>query len=280
MNKAPYTVTFWGVRGSLPVPGSQTLHFGGNTPCIEIQIGSRLLIIDAGSGIYNLGQKLIANGSPLRGDILISHTHWDHIQGFPFFAPAFVPANRFILYGQSKLNRTFADLMKRQMMPPHFPIPLHEMGAQIDFQEIAPGDVLDLGDEITITTARTNHPDECLAFRVDHGGRSTCYVTDTEHFPQVDPELTRLVAGADLVIYDSNYTDDEYTGRKGTSKIGWGHSTWQEGIKLVQAAGAKRLILFHHAIHRSDDELKQIEAMAQDIYPNCTAAWEGMEIPL
>lgn len=276
-----FQVSFWGVRGSLPVPGPDTVHYGGNTSCVQVQIGDRLFILDAGTGIYKLGQFLI-NKSPLvNGDIFITHTHWDHIQGFPFFAPAFIAGNHFTLHGQSKVNQTFADLMKGQMMYEHFPVNLDQMGATIEFEELRDGVCLDLHDNITVKTIENNHPGGCLSYRFDYGGLSCCYITDTEHYPEPDNRLINFASGADLVIYDSNFTDEEYTGTdKMSSRAGWGHSTWQEGIKLARNAQSKKLILFHHANYRNDYDMRKIELEAQRHYPNLLAAREGMTINL
>ncbi|WP_061215228.1 MBL fold metallo-hydrolase [Syntrophomonas wolfei] len=275
MAKRNFEVTFWGVRGSLPVPGPHTIKYGGNTSCVQVQIDQRLFILDAGTGIYHLGQHLLKSQSPISGEIFISHTHWDHIQGFPFFAPAFIKGNRFILYGQSKVNSTFADLMKGQMIYQHFPVSLEGMGARIEFHELDNGSEMDLGEQIRLRTVHTNHPNGSLAYRLDYDGRSCCYITDTEHYSCVDPHLKAFCEETDLMIYDSNYTDEEYP-----RFLGYGHSTWQEGIKLAQAAGAKKLVLFHHDKARSDEEMEKIEKEAQRCFPNCIAAREGLVIAL
>lgn len=281
MAELDFQVSFWGVRGSLPVPGPDTIVYGGNTSCVQVQIGPRLFILDAGTGIYKLGQHLIHKDRIIEGDIFITHTHWDHIQGFPFFAPAFREGNHFTLYGQRKINLTFADLMKGQMMYDHFPVSLDKMGARIDFKEINNGEKVNLGDNITVTTVPNNHPGGSLSYRLDYNGRSCCYITDTEHYPHPDPDLIRFAAGADLVIYDSNFTDAEYAGDDHTpSRAGWGHSTWQEGIKLMKAANAGQLILFHHANYRNDHDMQAIEEEAQRHYPDLLAAREGMIINL
>lgn len=275
MAKTDFQVIFWGVRGSIPVPGPDTLKYGGNTSCVQVQIGKRLFIFDAGSGIYSLGRELIKNSSELSGDIFITHTHWDHIQGFPFFAPAFVKGNHFRLYGQSKIDTTFADLMAGQMVYQHFPVSLEQMGAVFEFCELDSGVYLDLGDGISLKTILNNHPNGGLSYRLDYQGRSCCYITDTEHSPEINDELCRFVQNADLVIYDTHFTDEEYP-----RYMGWGHSTWQEGIKLVETAGAKRLVLFHHANFRSDSEMEAIEKQARTRMSNCIAAREGMVINL
>jgi len=275
MEKTDFQVIFWGVRGSIPVPGPDTLKYGGNTLCVQIQIGKRLLIFDAGSGIYSLGRKLVKRSSELCADILITHTHWDHIQGFPFFAPAFVKGNQFRLYGQSKIDSTFAELMHGQMAYQHFPVSLEQMGAKFEFHELDSGMKIDLGDGINLRTVLNNHPGGGLSYRLDYHGRSCCYVTDTEHYSEIDKALCKFISNSDLVIYDAHFTDEEYP-----DYVGWGHSTWQEGIKLIEAAGAKQLVLFHHANFRNDREMDIIEQQAQIRRPNSVAAREGMVINL
>lgn len=275
MKKSDFEVTFWGVRGSLPIPGPHTVKYGGNTSCVQVQISKRLFILDAGTGIYHLGQHLLKTRKNVSGDIFITHTHWDHIQGFPFFSPAFIRGNHFTLYGQTKVNSTFADLMKGQMTYQHFPVSLGEMGSTIDFHELDSGIELDLGDDISLNTIHTNHPNGSLAYRLNYKGRSCCYITDTEHYSCVDPKLKNFIKDADLVIYDSNYTDEEYP-----QFVGYGHSTWQEAIKLMEAAGAKKLVLFHHDKGRNDEEMEKVENQARERFPNCIAAREGLVIPL
>lgn len=275
MEKTDFQVIFWGVRGSIPVPGPDTLEYGGNTSCVQVQIGKRLLIFDAGSGIYSLGRKLVKRSSELYADIFITHTHWDHIQGFPFFAPAFIRGNQFRLYGQSKIDSTFAELMHGQMAYQHFPVSLDQMGAKFEFHELDSGMKIDLGDGINLRTILNNHPGGGLSYRLDYRGRSCCYVTDTEHYSEIDKDLCKFISNSDLVIYDTHFTDAEYPGY-----VGWGHSTWQEGIKLIEAAGAKQLVLFHHANFRNDREMEIIEQQARTRNNNCIAAREGMVIKL
>lgn len=275
MKDTNFTITFWGVRGSRPVPGHDTVVYGGNTPCIELRMGERLIILDAGTGICSLGNVLMSQDRPIRGDILITHAHWDHIQGFPFFAPAFQKGNQFCLYGERKEQITFATLMKRLMMYPHFPIPMEKMGASLHFTEISPGDTLDLGDGITVQTAANNHPGGGISYRIQYQGRSCCYVTDTEHSEIRDRALLELCAGADVVIYDAHFTETEYSTHQG-----WGHSTWSEGLKLLQEAGARQLILFHHNPERTDQEMVELEQTISGKYSQVKAAREGMVISL
>ncbi|NLT95537.1 MAG: MBL fold metallo-hydrolase [Clostridia bacterium] len=275
MKLSDFTITFWGVRGSRPVPGPDTIIYGGNTPCVEVRIGKRLIILDAGTGIANLGSKLMQEPGPVCGDIFITHVHWDHIQGFPFFKPAYRKGNSFCLYGESKENVSFAELIKRTMEHPHFPVPLENLRAALYFTEIEPGDMLDLGDGITVRTTANNHPDGGISYRIQYGNKSCCYVTDYEHGSEKARGLLELCAGTDLLIYDAHFTATEYPRYQG-----WGHSTWEEGLALLEAAGAGRLIFFHHKPERSDEEIAALEAGITGQYPTARAAKEGMVISL
>ncbi|MGE5371504.1 MAG: MBL fold metallo-hydrolase [Solirubrobacterales bacterium] len=282
MAKQQMNIVFWGVRGSRPVPGPDTVIFGGNTACVEIRIGERLIILDAGTGICNLGSALMRRGH-VQADLFITHTHWDHIQGFPFFAPAFQSGNRFVIYGEGKMNKNFPALMRGQMIYEHFPVSIEQMGAHFEFHEIAPGMCLDIGDGITVRTFPGHHPGRSILYRIDHASGCCCYLIDHEH--ETDPEryqaLVDFTRGADVVIYDTHFTDEEYYGSETLpSRMGYGHSTWQEGVKLVEAAGAKQLVLFHHATDRTDKAMKAVEKLAKKHCPNCLAAREGMVITL
>ncbi len=279
MQQATLKIRFWGVRGSRPVPGPETVVYGGNTACVEVQAGENTIILDAGTGICDLGKQLM--NAPFAAHLLITHTHWDHIQGFPFFSPAFLGQNSLWLYGEGKSDLSFADQLRNLMQTPHFPVQLDQMAAKIRFREVRAGESFTLAPGVTVRTASNNHPNGALSYRIDYAGRSCCYVTDTEHRQEVDADLAALCRHADLVIYDAAYTEDEYYGRNGLpSRVGWGHSTWQEGVKLVLAAQAKRLVLFHHEPDRTDSALAQLEHEAQAVYPNCLTAREKMVIEL
>jgi phosphoribosyl 1,2-cyclic phosphodiesterase len=273
-------VTFWGVRGSIPTPGPDTVGIGGNTSCVEVRAGKALLVFDAGTGLRLLGRKLLAE-QPIEAHIFISHVHWDHIQGFPFFVPAFVAGNSIHLYGGSTVSRTLEETLAGQMDHPNFPVHLTDMAATMTFRNLGDGEsvVLDAGDGSTarVTSGRGNHPNGVFAYRVEHNGRSVVYATDTEHYAEVDPRLLALSKGADVLIYDSQYTPEEYAGATGGgSKVGWGHSTFEEAVKLAKAAEVARLVLFHHDPGQSDAAVKDKERRARGLFADVVAAYEGL----
>lgn len=274
MPETDFEITFWGVRGSRPVPGAGVLRYGGNTACVEVLVRSTRIILDAGTGICNLGKQLPGSGQ--EAYVLISHTHWDHIQGLPFFAPVFVAGNHFTLYGEGKMGLSFSRQMHDMMSDPHFPVQLDKVAAELSFREVTDGSVWYLPDGITIHAARNRHPNGALSFRIEQGGRSVCYMTDTEHPAQPDAHLLQLAKDADLLIYDAQYTDLEYA----AGKQGWGHSTWQQGVKLAKAAAVARLLLFHHEPERDDQAMDALEQEAKQCFPACQAAREGLVIGL
>ncbi len=271
------TVKFWGVRGSIASPGPTTAGVGGNTSCVEVRAGDVRLVLDAGTGIRALGEQLVREGAR---DIalLLSHTHWDHIQGLPFFVPAYVPGTRLSVYGQAS-GQAVRDVLERQMSAPVFPVRLDELSADLDTVDVADGETFMIGD-VRVTAAKLNHPGGVIAYRIEHGGRSVVYATDTEHGACVDPALRALADRADVLIYDSQYTPEEYRGDAGPSKVGWGHSTWEEGARIARVADVGRYVLFHHDPKRTDEGVAEIERQAQRRFPASVAAREGMLIEL
>ena len=271
-----FFLRFWGVRGSIACSGPETQRYGGNTSCIEIRCGDRLLIFDAGTGLRPLGLSLPA-ADPIEVDHFFSHTHWDHIVGMPFFYPAYHTGCRIHVRAGHLVGKGGIESALRQAMTePLFPVPLDVFHADIDYSDFSAGDSLDLGDGIVVRTAPLNHPNGATGYRVEFDGRSVCYVTDTEHVPgQPDQNILGLIRDADLVIYDSTYTDDEFP-----RYIGWGHSTWQEGVRLCQAAGAQRLAIFHHDPARGDDALDQIGVAAANLFAGAFVARERETIYL
>jgi phosphoribosyl 1,2-cyclic phosphodiesterase len=277
-------ITFWGVRGSIPTPGPNTVQVGGNTSCVEVRAGKAIVIFDGGTGLRMLGKKLLKE-MPIVAHMFFSHVHWDHIQGFPFFEPAFVPGNLFHLYGGNNVSRTLGETLSGQMDHPNFPVSLTVMAAKMTFRDLHEGEVVDVDDgeggRAAITNARGNHPQGVYAFRLEHAGRVFVYATDTEHYDgRMDDALLRLARGADVLVYDAQYTPEEYAGTAGTGgpKKGWGHSTYEEGAKIAKAAGARQLVLFHHDPVQNDDAVREKERRAKELFPNTIAAQEGLSI--
>lgn len=273
-------ICFWGVRGSIPTPGRDTVEIGGNTSCVEIRCGKTILVFDGGTGLRLLGQRLLAE-MPISAHLFFSHVHWDHIQGFPFFAPAFIPGNTIHLYGGTDVEHTLEETLSGQMSYPNFPVLLEAMGATMSFRDLVEGEevVLDDGEgnPIRVRTAAGNHPNGVWAYRIEHLGKSAVYATDTEHYDAVDPKLLAIARGVDVLIYDSQYTPEEYAGSVGGgSKRGWGHSTFQAGCALAIAAGVKQYVLYHHDPGQSDTAVRDKVRRAQELFPNAIAAREGL----
>jgi phosphoribosyl 1,2-cyclic phosphodiesterase len=272
-----FSVRFWGVRGSIACSGPETARYGGNTSSLEVRCGGRLILFDAGSGIRYLGNR-IARESPLDADLFFTHTHFDHVCGLPFFVPFFQPQNRFRLWaGHMGERMTLKRVLQEFMMSPLFPVPPEVFRADIGYRDFTAGDTLLPMAGVTLRTAPLNHPDGATGYRIEFGGRALCYVTDTEHVPGApDRTVLGLIAGADLVVYDCMYTDSEYSG----GHVGWGHSTWQEGVRLCRAAGAKRLAVFHHDPDHDDGQLDTIASEVAAAMPGSIVAREGLVIDL
>ncbi|MEW5726443.1 MAG: MBL fold metallo-hydrolase [Pseudomonadota bacterium] len=272
-----YKVKFWGVRGSIACPSPDHVIYGGNTSCVEITVADNVIILDAGTGIRALGQDLRKRGVS-SATLLLTHTHWDHINGFPFFAPAFDPNFRLRIMAGHLAGKPggIRAVLANQMENPTFPVPLTAMRGILNFDDFSAGESFELFPEVMLKTAPLRHPNGSTAYRVEHGGVSVCYVTDTEHVPgQPDENVLRLIEGADLVIYDSTYTDAEWP-----EKIGWGHSTWQEGVRLSLAAGAKRLAIFHHDPDHTDTFMEKLEDEARQMWDMAMVARDGMELTM
>lgn len=267
-------VRFWGVRGSVPSPGPSTAGVGGNTSCVELRCGDELIVLDAGTGIRRLGETLMRRASPVSATLLFSHVHWDHIQGFPFFGPLFHPDTRLELIGRPEVG-TLKDVLTRQMTYPTFPVDLASVPARLQFREV-PDRPFRVG-AFEVQAAPLHHPNGCLAYRVSALGRSVVYATDTEPHDDgsLDTALVELARGADVLIYDAQYTPDEYA-----HKRGWGHSTWTEAVRVADAAQVGHLVLFHHDPGHDDDAVAEIERAAAARFSSTCAAREGLEIVL
>jgi phosphoribosyl 1,2-cyclic phosphodiesterase len=274
-----FQIKFWGVRGSIPCPGSETVRYGGNTSCVEMQVGKERLIFDGGTGLRILGQSLMAEKT-VKAHLFFTHSHWDHIQGFPFFIPAFIKGNAFKIYAVPSPNgATMKQRLHDQMLHPNFPVPLQIMQADLEFYNLEMGETLNCG-HVTVETRPLNHPGEAVGYRVNWQGLSAAYITDTEHFPdRIDDNVLALAEQADVMIIDATYTDEEYNDPK-YSKIGWGHSTWQEAVKIAKIAQVKQLVLFHHDPAHNDDFLDRIGEQATLAFPQTILAREGLSIEL
>jgi phosphoribosyl 1,2-cyclic phosphodiesterase len=274
-------IEFWGVRGSIASPGPDTAAVGGNTSCVALRCGASNIILDAGTGLRGLGDARLAElrGVPFEATLLLSHLHWDHIQGIPFFVPAYVPSTRLTVMGATGGVMSLEETLMHQMQAPVFPVRLDELRAELTLREVRAGVPFAAG-EATVRSAKLNHPGGVQAYRIDHGGRSVVYATDTEHYECVDPALVALAQGADVLIYDSQYTPEEYRGEAGPSKVGWGHSTFAAGAEVACRAGVGELVLFHHDPRRTDAGVAALEERAQKLFPRSVAAREGMTITL
>jgi phosphoribosyl 1,2-cyclic phosphodiesterase len=281
-------LSFWGVRGSTPTVDPATWRYGGNTPCLELTApDGTQFILDCGTGLRVLGSRwtapaagVIASGvrNP-ETHILVTHYHWDHIQGVPFFAPLYSENNAFHFYsfrskhlGRDSLKQVF----ETQMATPYFPVNMSAMTAKKKFMEVSGGDSFTIG-ENKITARYINHPQGCLGYRIETPGGTVVYATDNEPGdPQLDNELRELAAGADIFINDAQYTPEQLA----STRKGWGHSSWREGVKVAREAGAKTLVLFHHDPDATDRMVDGLLRQAREEFDSVFAASEGMVIKL
>lgn len=273
---APFRVRLWGVRGSLPAAGPGFRRYGGHTICVELRCGPHVLVVDGGTGIAGLGRALKDEG--VRDIALfLTHAHYDHVMGLPFFAPFYYPGNRVTLAcGPLPGGLQAAGLMDALMRPPFFPIDSGMFRADMRFLDLTPGGAVSPFDGVVVRTGPMNHPQGGLGYRIEFGGKAVAVITDTEHHPeQPDPAVQDLIRGADLMLYDATYSDEELP-----SHTGWGHSTWQEGVRLAVDGGVRQLGLMHHAEWRDDAALGAIEKAARRRMPAAFVAREGVDINL
>lgn len=303
-------IKFWGVRGSIPCPGPSTMRYGGNTACIEVCLDGldRRLIIDAGSGIRELGDAMMrgyTDQKQLRAEIFLSHTHWDHIMGFPFFTPVYISESQLKIYGPVTYEEaTIKDVLSDQWTYRHFPVRHDELSSNIEYIDLKEGEY-DLGQGLRLTTKYLNHPLLCLGYRFEYSGRTLCTAFDTEPFANlfaIDPKnpsydaamaaegeraaaeengrIEAFVSGADLLIYDAQYTRTEYN----ASRKGWGHTPIEDAIATATRADVRRLALFHHDIQRTDDDIDRLASVfaqnGNDNRMEVFFAREGMTIEL
>ena len=276
MTSPPFTMRFWGVRGTVPCPEADRLRYGGNTSCIEVRCGDARLIFDAGTGLRALGNQLLATGDIGQSHIFFTHTHLDHIAGLPFFRPAYDGQNHFEFWaGHLRAHGlSLQGVLKQLMQPPLFPVPLDILHACVSFHDFLPGEVLRPFPDVVVRTLALNHPGGATGYRVEFAGRSMCIVTDVEHRAgEIDRGILEFIRGADIVVYDCTYTEEEYA-----RFVGWGHSTWQEGVRLCDAAGAGRLVAFHHDPEHDDDFMDEIARQLARQRPGSLVAAEGLTL--
>ena len=300
------SVCFWGVRGSIPCPGRSTVEFGGNTSCLEIRAGERLIIVDIGTGVKPLGDWLMGNDfkkSHLDMDVFMSHTHWDHIMGFPMFTPIFIPGTKMRIQGPVSYNDdTLAAIIGDQLSYRYWPVRQSELAAQIEYKELKET-TMDMGGGLRVTTKYLNHPILCLGYRFEYGGKSIVTAYDHEPFRNLfptDPEdpnynedaaregeaaaeeenerIIRFFKNADILIHDAMFTNEEYE-----KHLGWGHSSFGVAIEAALKAEVKKLFFFHHDPSRTDEQLKSFEQkykkeIAEKSNMEIVAAWEGLKL--
>lgn len=293
-------IRFWGVRGSIASPGPRTVRYGGNTTCIEVRSdANELIVLDGGTGIFQLAQTLFKE-MPLTSHIFITHTHWDHIQGLPFFIPLFIPGNKVRIHGAYDVvsGSGIEQVMDVQLQYSYFPVREAEMKAQIEYETLTVGEPFAVGDA-TVTSVMLNHPVINLGYRVDCNGKSMFFTGDHEPYQNIydpadaeyaefqhiidekDRSIVEAIRGVDVLVADSSYTPAEYP-----AKRGWGHGTFDTSIELGRRAGVKKVVCTHHEPTRFDDDLERVFAEALERnprsagYPEAVLAREGLEIEL
>jgi len=302
--RSGFVIKFWGVRGSVPVPGPDTAEFGGNTSCTEVRVGDTLIVVDAGTGIRSLGNSLIRHGQPVHAHLLITHTHWDHLCGFPFFSPMYDPRTRLWLHGRGHFGSTLEEIVSNQMKYSYFPVRASLLPASIQYDEVDRDSFT--VDSVTVRAMNTNHPVLSLAYRLSDSGKSVVFTGDHEPFydfvtdghehttqmfgedevaetvEEQNRHVVEFASGADLIVADAQYTPEEYQYKKG-----WGHMTYEQAVQLAVEAEAKQLAITHHDPERTDSQMQEIEARAREYASKVSshpltvfAARENMEVAL
>lgn len=303
MEADQFLVRFWGARGSYPVPGPHTVRYGGNTTCVEVQVGQHTLIIDAGTGIINLGYDLVRRSRqhgnrPITASLLLTHMHHDHTQGFPFFLPAYIPTSTLHILGPRTFDEELEETLNHAVLPPSFPVSLHEMPSlkvvrslhetemilidpepgSLHIHNIYHSHIVPEPDTVCVRIHRSHaHPrNGVYIYRVEWRGKSMVFASDTEGYFGADQRLVNFARNTDLLIHDAQYTQQDYV----MLKQGWGHSTPEMACDVARLSGAKQLVLCHHEPRYTDEQIAAIECEAQARFPNTLAAYEGLEIVL
>lgn len=298
-----FVVRFWGTRGSYPTPGPHTVRYGGNTTCVEVQVGPHTLIIDAGTGIINLGYDMMRRakqngGSPITATLLLTHMHHDHTQGFPFFLPAYVGTSTLHILGPRTFDEELEETLNHAVLPPNFPVSLHEMPSlkmvrslhetemilmepeqgSLHIHNIYHSHIMPTPDTIAIRIHRSlAHPrNGVYIYRIEWRNKSVVFASDTEGYVGGDRRLIKFAHNTDLLIHDAQYKEEEYV----TLKQGWGHSTPEMACAVARMSGAHRLVLCHHEPRNTDDDIAEMECTAQRHFAETVAAYEGLEIEL
>ncbi len=272
-----FKITFWGVRGSTPCCGKQYNEYGGHTCCVSVQLGNQLVVLDAGTGMVDLGKWMVAENIK-QASILLTHTHFDHVLGLPFFTPLWMPGATLDIYAghlhaEGGVKKFFQDKLNH----PLFPGSVIEMAqGTLNFHDIKPGTDLTIAEDLQVKTIALQHPGGSTGYRLNVGGKSLCYITDTEHLiGNHDSALMGFIRNTDCLIYDATYTSEEHR-----EKIGWGHSTWQEAVYLAKNAGVQQLVIYHHNHLHDDTQMSEIEDAVKKQLDSGLVAKQGMVIDL
>jgi phosphoribosyl 1,2-cyclic phosphodiesterase len=273
-------VRFWGVRGSVASSGAGVARIGGNTSCLEVTSQGHRLILDAGTGLRGLGDSLLKQ-LPVDAAMFFSHLHWDHVQGFPFFAPAYHPQTKLTLYGPGAHGDVeLQQVLARQMEPPNFPVPLSAMRGQLAFRGARPNEPIEVG-PFKVTPFELPHPQGCFGYHVEADGKRFAYCTDVEMtLASLDPHVAQVIEGADALVLDAQYTPDEYEGRLGPPRKGWGHSTMIDAATIAKETGVGRLFLFHHDPAHDDDQVEGMAEAARRVFRGSEPAREGKRVEI
>lgn len=301
MEPDQFIARFWGARGSYPVPGPGTVRYGGNTTCVELQVGTYTIVIDAGTGMINLGHDLLRRsrqngGMPIVATILLTHMHHDHTQGFPYFAPAYLGTSILHILGPRTFEEELEETLTHAVLPPSFPVSLHELPSfkvvrslsetdtvvlcqgqsRPDIYNIYHDHIPQAPDMVRVHIHKSYaHPRHGVyIYRIEWRGKSVVFASDTEGYVGADYRLVNFARDTDLIVHDAQFSEREYL----ASKQGWGHSTPQMACEVARLSGARQLVLFHHDPHHTDQQIDEMECEAKKLFPNTIAAYEGLEI--